>query len=282
MPAYYSIEDYVNLPRPVEVWLWDGILPVSGAALLFAKQKIGKSFLALSLAEVIADPNLDHYLGQRVQLHGPVLYIQLDTPRGLWIENYIKNVISAEARKNIFIMDKAVDDIPIPFDIRSIKCQDFVRQVVVDTKPVLVIIDTFRRMHRCNENDNTEMAIIYDTFVDICHPAALLILTHETKNKLEGADASSRGATSVAGAVDCLINMTKKRLKFEARSDIEEEIPIFQQDNGTFILNTRQEEIDSFIAEMAGKTDKQREIDIAVAQQFAVSDRTARRWRLAK
>lgn len=279
--SFYSIEDYVKLPRPDVVWVWDGILPVGGAALLYAKQKVGKSFMALQLCEAVADPSREHFLGQRIQQHGRVLYIQLDTPRGLWITNYIKNVSSLEARNSIFMMDRELEDIPIPFDVRIKQAQQWVRDAVVRVEPVLVVIDTLRRMHRCNENDNTEMAIIYDTFVDLTKPAAMLLLSHEKKVQTEGTDPTARGATSVTGAVDCIIHMTKKRLKFEARSDIEDELNIYQQDNGTWTTNDREAEILDFIAKVQGTTSKHKEIDAAVAAEFGVSERTARRWRAA-
>jgi RecA-family ATPase len=278
MPAF-AIADYVQLPGPNQVWLWNGILPASGAALLYAKQKIGKSFLALSLAEAVADESLYSYLGQEIQQHGKVLYIQLDTPRGLWIKNYISTVLSAPARENIYIMDREMDDMPIPFDIRTAEAQRWIQAEVERVEPILVIIDTFRRIHRCDENDNTEMSIIYDTLVNICSPAAVLLLMHERKTQQEGQDATVRGASSVAGAVDCLIHMTKKRLKFEARSDIEEELKIFQQDNGTFTVHDSAAEAEALIDELKGKGIKYAEIDRQVAEQFSVSSRTARRWR---
>lgn len=278
MPAY-PIEEYVNLLPPQEVWVWDGILPVSGAALLFAKQKIGKSFLALGLAEAVADPQIHSFMGQAIGLHGPVLYIQLDTPRGLWIKNYIKNVVTPAARQNIYILDREMDDIPMPFDIRNRACQLWIREQVDKIKPVLVIFDTFRRVHRCDENDNTQMAIIYDVLVNLSKPAAMLLLTHQKKLQQEGEEASARGASSVAGAVDCLIHMTKKRLKFEARSDIEEELKIFQQDDGTFTTHDSAAEAEEMIDDLKAKGAKLSDIDKQIADHFGVSARTARRWR---
>lgn len=279
MPAY-SVTEYLKLEQKAEVWLWDGIVPVSGAALLFAAQKIGKSFLALSLAEAVADEDIAHYLGQSIGLHGPVLYIQLDTPRGLWIKNYLKNLKSEKARNSIYIMDREMDDVPMPFDIRTRECQLWVKSEIDRIKPVLVIIDTMRRMHRCKENDNDEMAIIYDVFVNLTTPAAMLILTHQAKNIQEGQEAKARGASSVAGAVDCLIHMTKKRLKFEARSDIDEELKIFQTDDGTFTTHDQAEAADELIDNLTQKGLKFKEIDSAVAEKFGVSARTARRWRV--
>lgn len=278
MPAY-SVTEYLKLEQKNQVWLWDGIVPVSGAALLFAAQKIGKSFLALSLAEAVADEDIAHYLGQSIGQHGPVLYIQLDTPRGLWIKNYLKNIKSDKARNNIYILDREMDDVPMPFDIRMRECQLWIKSEIDRIKPVLVIIDTFRRMHRCKENDNDEMAIIYDVFVNLTAPAAMLILTHQAKNIQEGAEAKARGASSVAGAVDCLIHMTKKRLKFEARSDIDEELKIFQTDDGTFTNHNEAEAVEELIDELTQKGLKLKEIDATVSKRFGVSARTARRWR---
>lgn len=280
--SYYSIEEYLKLPRPDNVWIWEGIIPVSGAALLYAKQKTGKSFLALQLCEAVADPNINNFLGQAIQHHGDVFYIQLDTPRGLWVTNYIKNVKSPDAKRNIYVTDKEVENIPVPFDIRTKDAQQWVRAAASKINPALVVIDTLRRMHRCNENDNTEMAIIYDTFVDLTKPAAMLILGHEKKVQAEGVDPSARGATSVTGAVDCIIHMTKKRLKFEARSDIEEELRIFQMDDGTFTTNNREAEIADYIAQVEARTSKVAEVDEQVSKEFDVSLRTARRWRTIK
>ncbi len=269
----------MQLQQEQEVWLWDRILPKSGAALLFAAQKIGKSFLAIGLAEAIADPAVHEYLGQPIGIHGPVLYIQLDTPRGLWIKNYLKNIKSQVARDNIYILDREMEDAPMPFDIRAKEAQMWIRQEIERIQPVVVMIDTFRRMHRCDENDNTEMAIIYDVFVNLTSPAAMVILTHQAKNIQEGQDAKARGASSVAGAVDCLIHMTKKRLKFEARSDIDEELKIFQQDDGTFATHSQAEAVDDFLLGLQDKGMKLKDIDSALAKQFDVSARTARRWR---
>lgn len=277
MPAY-SMEEYLKLPQPNETWLWDGIIPAGGAALLYAKQKIGKSFISSKLAEAVADPDISHYLGQAIGVHGPVLYVQLDTPRGLWINNYLKNIKSPAAQKNLYMMDREMDDIPMPFDIRTKGAQQWIREQVREVQPVLTIADTFRRLHRCNENDNTEMAIIYDILVNITQPGAMLLLTHEKKQQQEGQEASARGASSVVGAVDCLIHMTKNKLKFEARSDINEEMRIFQQDDGTFTLHDGAEEVDTLIEEFKAQGMKPSQIVKALASEFQVSERTARRW----
>jgi len=115
--------------------------------------------------------------------------------------------------------------------------------------------------------------------VNLTRPGALLIAAHERKSQHEGQEPTMRGASSVAGAVDCLIHMTKKRLKFEARSDIEEEMRIFQRDDGTFTTFDAATEVDEYLVELEQKFTKAGDIDKAVADRFGVSTRTARRWR---
>jgi hypothetical protein len=73
--------------------------------------------------------------------------------------------------------------------------------------------------------------------------------------------------------------MTKKRLKFEARSDIDEELAIYQQDDGTFTVHDSAQEVEEFISDLKLKGVKPAEIVKQTAQKFDVSERTARRWR---
>lgn len=278
MPAY-SIRDYVNLPKPDTTWIWRGIIPHSGAALVFGHAKTGKSKLILGLAEAVANPTIPNFLGLPINEHGKVLYIQLDTPRSLWIEGYLSCVKSEAAIDNIFIIDRELPDRPNPFDIRDSICQEWIRREVDVVQPIMVIVDTVRRMHRGDENDPTVMSLVYDTFINITQPAALVLLTH--KKKQQDGDVgfgTARGSTVLMGAVDALVNMTKTALYIEARSDVEEEIPIHQLDDGTFMLNSKEESIGTFLSSLGDGMSKS-EVNNALMEKFNISERTAKRWR---
>lgn len=278
MPAY-SITEYKLLPSPPTVWIWEGILPSSGAALLFGNPKLGKSFLSLGLAAAVADPSVDSYLGQRIQEHGRVLYIQLDTPRNLWREGYLPTIKSTRSEDNIFIIDKQLEDIPTPFDLCAKPSQLWLRNEVNRVQPVLTIVDTMRRMHRADENDPTTANNIYEVIIGCTQPSAVMLLTH--KKKQQHGDMSlgtARGSTSFTGAVDCIINMTKTALNFEARSDIDEELPVYQHDDGTWRLNSKDEEIGGYIKGL-GEQGSKAELNQAVMDRFGVSLATAKRWR---
>lgn len=275
----YSIDEYELLPSLDTDWVWDGILPASGSMLLYADPKVGKSKLALSLSEAIADESVDSYLGQAIKKHGRVLYVQLDTPRNLWKSNYLKYIKSKQARENIYIMDKELPDIPIPFDLRVKQAQDWIRREVDRLQPVTVWFDTIRRMHRGDENDPTVMSIMFDLFQDCTKPASMGLVAHKKKQQQgEVGDGTARGSTALTGAVDALVNMTKKGLKIQARSDVDEEINLYQDDNGIWSLNSRDDEIVSFMAELDPKMPKG-EFNEKIMGKFNVSLATAKRWR---
>lgn len=278
MPAY-SITEYESLPSPDTIWVWDGIIPTSGAALLFGNPKLGKSFLSLKLCEAVADPEIASYLGLPINEHGPALYIQLDTPRNLWKSGYLTAVKSQRAKDNIYIIDKELPDRPNPFDIRTREAQLWIRGEVDRIKPVLTVVDTMRRMHRGDENDPTEASLVYDTIINCTQPSATLLLTHKKKQQ-HGDDSlgTARGSTAFAGAVDAIINMTKTALHIEARSDVEEQIDIFQQDDGTWSINSRDEEIRDFISSLPQSGPKM-ELNQQIMDEFKVSLATAKRWR---
>ena len=277
MPSV-SLNDYITLPKPEIPWIWRGILPAGGSTLVYGDPKIGKSFLILKLAEAVASKTIDSYLGLDIMTRGPVLYIQLDTPRSLWASGYIPVVAEPTARDNIFILDKEMPDVPKMFDIRLSSCQDWLRREVDMRCPTFVIIDTIRRMHKGDENDSTVMSQVLDSFQHACHPAALALLSHKRKQQHgEMGDGVARGSSALMGAVDSLVNMRKDKLLIEARSDVAEEIPIYQKYDGTFSLNSRQDDIQIFIADLgempATVADKR------IAEEFKVSTRTARSWR---
>lgn len=236
------------------------------------------SWMALGIAEAVADKGIEDYLGLPIDTHGNVLYVQLDTPRSLWSTGYLRSIKSTLARKGVYIIDREMEDLPKQFDIRMPNCTEWLRTESNKVQPVLVIIDTIRRMHRGNENESDTMAVVHDSFIAATTPAALLYLAHKKKAQQgETGDGSVRGSSAFTGAVDALINMSKSKLVIEARSDVEEEIAIYQLDNGGWSRNSDEDNINEFIAGLGGS---KTQMDEMIAEKFTVSSRTARRWRV--
>ena len=282
MPAY-PLDEYLNLPESDQVWIWKGITPSSGATLIFSNPKVGKSFLSLGLAEAVADPSFTEFLGLPILQHGKVLYLQLDTPRNLWRTGYCRHV-SKRAQQSIYTIDRQMEDLPQPFDIRLPGCQKWLWSEVQKVNPVMTIIDTLRRVHTGDENDNTVVQATYDALVRCTQPSALMLLHHAAKRsgdpEFRGSVVTlARGASALMGSVDSLIYMEKSKLEIIARSDVEEEMSILQQDNGFFRLDDQLGKVRDFLMSLPEGM-KEKDKDAAVAQQFGFSARTAQRYRL--
>lgn len=280
MPAL-SIVDYEKLEADNSIWIWKGIIPISGAVSLFGNPKLGKSLFSVGLCEAIADPTISSFMGLPIQQHGKVLIVQLDTPRGVWRTGYLSLIKSNVARNEIYIIDREMQDLPKGFDIRLPHCREWLRSEVDKICPILVVIDTIRRMHKGNENESDTMEAVHDAFIWATRPAALLYIGHKRKPQQgDSGPGSMRGSTGFTGAVDALLNMTKNMLYVEARSDAPEEIPIVQLDSGLWAPDSGQDEKLDYIRSLGpDMTEAQR--TKAIMDQFGVTDRTARRYKKA-
>lgn len=260
------------------MWIWKGLVPNSGSALLFAEPKTGKSYVALGLAEAVADPTTREFLGQPIDQHGPVLYIQLDTPRELWRTNYV-----AQTRDipHLYFIDREMPELPPEFDIRNASHAEWLAAEVESVQPILVVVDTLRNVHMGDENDSLVMRFVWEGLMRAIKPAATLILSHQRKPGAAGDSGSlvstARGSSALTGAVDAILQMTKKRIKVSARSDVER-LNVYQQDNGFFSAHPGLD-IRPFLATLDPSL-PERKKDELIAAHFDISDTTARRYRL--
>lgn len=94
-----DVSELQDKTLPPMKWLIDDLLPVGGVVMLYAKPKMGKSFLAIQLALTVASGG--EFLGFQAQKH-EVLYIDLETS-----QRSMKNRISmmtADAPKGLYLM----------------------------------------------------------------------------------------------------------------------------------------------------------------------------------
>lgn len=278
----HSIKSYLALPKPDMVWLWRNLVPQSGSVLLYADPKTGKSKLALSLAEAIADPSITEYLGLPIDTHGRVLYVQLDTPRNLWIANYVSCIRPGPAHDGVFMLDREMAEVPFPFNIRLPPCRDYIRREVDEIQPVAVIVDVIRKTYPGNENDSDIAEHVLGSWWEATKPAANIYLAHKRKPQMGDMPdglVGARGSTGFTGAVDMLLDMTKTKLTMLGRSELDEPIPIIQQDDGTFRVNNKDDEIRNYLIQMAGEGKSPGAVNESLMKRFGVTERTARRYR---
>jgi RecA-family ATPase len=169
--------------------------------------------------------------GFAIHKHGPVAYLQIDTPR-FEMKTRFRNLIDhGYDMTKIAVMDLNVA--PYPFNILMPQHQTWLRQQLDVIKPVFVVIDTLREAHEGNENDSTDMKKVVNALVKVCRPAAIAFISHSRKDSAMnqmGADSDlmdeGRGSSYMSGRMDTVMKFTDKTLTMKGRSMPLTKIPI--------------------------------------------------------
>lgn len=248
---FVSASDYLGLPREPQPWVVDKLVPVGGLVNVFGKPKSGKSFLMLGVIEAIAN-GLPEWEGFAIKKHGPVAYLQVDTPREEWAARVTRmHWTSAEAADNLWIAD--MWQVPeFPFNILNPQGTElqWLKDNLAAIKPVVVIIDTLREIHGGDENDSTVMRNVIANLVAACRPAAIVLVSHSRKDSVMtsmGEDDlmdQQRGSSYVSGRMDVIIKVTPKRLTFKGRATGQQQYPIHQDERG--FIHVEREAADAF------------------------------------
>jgi hypothetical protein len=210
--------DYLKLPRRPETFLIEDILPAGGLLNIYGAPKMGKSWLAMQIADAVAHDRRE-VLGWEVNSHGPVLYLQADMPREEWMDRVQLAEREGLSMENIYLADLQI--IPYPFNALSDGAM-FLERNIGELQPVLVVIDTIREVHGGDENDSGHMRNVVNFIVKACRPAAVIFVSHQRKGNGEssGGDlmAENRGSNYVAGRMDCVIKVDDTRVHWQSRT----------------------------------------------------------------
>jgi RecA-family ATPase len=232
-PGFVALDDYLKLPRDPDTWLIKPLIPVSGAGLLYSPPKVGKSALAVQLAHAVSG-GADNFMGFPIGKHGRVLYLQLDTPRTTWTmrwEALKKHGLQFDS-KRLLLADR--ESLAFyPFDILQPAHARYLREIVQAQEPTLVIVDTIRKLHTGDENSSTVMSNVMSNLIGACHPAAVIIISHDKKpspDMEKDIMADHRGSTSVVGEMDAILRLTKTRLYYAGRSIEEGSLKLVRQE----------------------------------------------------
>lgn len=222
--GFVPVGDYVRLTPESETWLIEPLLPLSGSILLHSEPKTGKSALSIQLMHALSG-KADNWLGFPVRRKGRVLCLQADTPRATWGRRF--RILTAHGWQfdsdAVRIADRRSLDIA-QLDLTRPAHADYIRSLIrlvaeepvpagADYPPVplVVIVDTLRKVHSGDENSSTEMQVVLDNIKRAVEPSALMLIAHANKPgqfKPSGAVASSRGTGGLPGDVDVVMFMT--------------------------------------------------------------------------
>lgn len=213
-----TVDDYLKLESS-QTWLIELLIPIGGKLLLYGDPKIGKSFAAIQLAVALAGHNTT-WLGFSVLTAGPVLYLQLDTPRSLWQARLRSLRHHGLPLDHIHIADRETFG-TWPFNILSPDHATILRRAVDAVKPTAVIVDVLKETNHVKENVSDEMQQVMAELTRATQPAALVLLHHAKKPMAETAPdilADIRGASYLAGSVDTIMRLTEKGVYYVGRA----------------------------------------------------------------
>ena len=182
-------------PEDVE-YVWQDVLPSSGASILVAKPKVGKSTLAQNLAYAVASGQ--EFLG-RGTAQGPVVYVALEDKRSELADHFRRLGATDES---IFVHIGSAPEEALA-----------ALQLEVTTKgAVLAIIDPLFKLVRIRDgNDYAEVTRQMEPLLSLarttgCH---ILCVHHAGKGDREGGDVIL-GSTALFAAVDTALILKRK------------------------------------------------------------------------
>jgi hypothetical protein len=240
--SFIMTADYIltkDWPEPI--WAVPGILPV-GFAILAGAPKVGKSWLALQIAQAVAAGG--YVLNQKVE-KGSVLYLALeDSPRR----------IKGRMKKQQW---------PIGLDADFISIGDFQKAIgdlnkggnkklaaMIEKRNYrLIVVDTLSRAIKGDQLDAGDMTTDLTPIQEIAHTynITILLVDHHKKRKAEAPDAIGDilGSTAKGAMADTILGLYRERGKLGAKlsitgRDVEEKtIELFFEDTGCWQENNK-------------------------------------------
>jgi len=198
---------------PEPVWAIPGILP-SGLTILAGKPKVGKSWLALQIAQSVAAGGF--VLGEHVE-RGPVLYLALeDTPRRLK-DRMLKQNWPVGLDADFMTLGKFAQQVG---DLRNGGGEVLARQI--ESRGYrLVVIDTLSRSVYGDQNDVAKMTLALTPIQEIAMSlnTAAVMVDHHSKGFGANPDAVADilGSTAKGAMADCILGLYRERGKAGAR-----------------------------------------------------------------
>jgi len=201
--------DFVLIPNLSIAEIIPDFLPVGGKVALNGAPKVGKSFLALQMAQAVADGST--FLGKPVTVPGPVMYFQLDTPPGLWKKRLLdiqNHGFLIDGQHGLYFSDPFDRHTPNRVDIFNTNHFNWMADQIAAVNPILIVLDVLAKMHTRNENLQQDMAEIFAAIDHLRAYRAVLIVGHTAKpNLMPGAGSQTpsmagRGSSFQGGDTD--------------------------------------------------------------------------------
>ena len=215
--------EYLSLPQPPQRWVIDGLVPAQSMIVLWGPAKEGKTTLALQAGASVSVGV--PFLGRDTQ-QGPVLLLQLDTPRLELTQMLVRLGEQGVPVGGLFHPHPEQMEAHRPVNILDPDTLFYLQSLVKLVKPSLVIIDCFRECGSFKENVSEEQRPIVNALKNMTtfhptDPCACLLIHHTTtltsREVVPDAKDAGRGSGYLAGAVDAIWFLYQSKLQVDAR-----------------------------------------------------------------
>lgn len=215
------------------------------------------SWVTLQLAAAVSDPGISDWLTFPIHTHGPVCYLQLDTPRTLWSLRLDQTEAAGIDLSRVAFTDS--ERAPYPFDILGTARDPvsagwtYLREQVQQIQPVLLIIDTLREIHSGDENASDQMHNVMAALRHATHPTALVLISHSRKENMAVPESQrtnllddNRGSNYISGRMDGIVKVTSTRkasqLSYQSRTVERSTLKCHRLPPGLWVADGAQEE----------------------------------------
>jgi RecA-family ATPase len=248
-----TADEILNQEWPEPVWAVPGILPV-GLTILAGKPKVGKSWLALQIAQAVAAGGIA--LGQQVS-KGRVLYLALEDPPRRIKDRMQKQHWQSGLEAEFMVMGTYLSELGNLTNGGGRRIASLMKERLYR----VVVIDTLSRSVRGDQCSPEEMTAALEPIQQIAHEynCAVTLIDHHRKSVSKNPDAilDILGSTAKGAVLDTAMGLYREGGKSGAKlqitgRDIEERtLPlIFDRQTGCWQIDEQN----------AGHTERQQEI----------------------
>jgi len=195
-----SCEDaVVNTPPPT--WLWDAWLPKGLVVLLGGEPGVGKSALALSIADRILRPKCWPQ-GEQSQGGGSVVWLDTESSEVLLFDRIRKWDVPTQ-RLLIPYREDNGNRLPACVGIDDPRTWRVIRRYIEDNKPTMLVVDSLSGSHKRNENSADMRGVLGELATLARDNDTTVLITHHLRKRSKDEAASLtldrlRGSTAIA------------------------------------------------------------------------------------